>query len=253
MFEMSETELIPRFQELLGPVRLNAFARLMDRAMALSYALSGKRRYDAYRLEQVRGARFIVMPTVFNPKLPRTGAFLASVVDAPSIADETEVLDMGTGSGVCAVLAARHARRVVAVDINPEAARCAQINALLNHVEHRIEVRCGDLFAPVAGERFDLVLFNPPFLQGKPRDHRDTAWRSSDVADRFAAGLRGHLKPGGYALVVLSTFGDARVFLEQFHHQRLAVRIHAEQRFINERLMIFRLIPLDPIDGTGHA
>lgn len=253
MFEMSEAELIPRFQELLGPVRLNRFARLIDRAMTLFYALSGKRRYDAFRLEQVRGARFIVIPTVFNPKLPRTGEFLASVVDAPLIAGDAEVLDMGTGSGVCAVLAARHARRVVAVDINPEAARCAKINALLNRVEHKIEVRCGDLFASVAGERFDLVLFNPPFLQGIPRDHRDRAWRSSDVAERFAAGLSAHLKPGGCALVLLSTFGDARAFLEQFHRQRLAVHIHAEQRFINERLMIFRLIPLDPIDGTGHA
>lgn len=246
-------ELIPRPQDLLGPVRLNRFARLIDRGMALFYTLSGKRRYDAFRLEQVRGACFMVIPTVFNPKLPRTGEFLASVVDTPLIAGDAEVLDMGTGSGVCAVLAARHARHVVAVDINPEAARCATINALLNHLEHKIDVRCGDLFAPVAGERFDLVLFNPPFLQGTPQDQRDRAWRSSDVAERFAAGLSAHLKPGGCALVLLSTFGDARAFLEQFHRQRLAVQIHAEQRFINERLMVFRLIPLDPIDGTGHA
>ncbi len=62
-----------------------------------------------------------------------------------------------------------YARRVVAVDINPAAVRCAQINALLNQLEQRIEVRRGDLFAPVAGERFDLVLFNPPFLRGAPR------------------------------------------------------------------------------------
>jgi HemK-related putative methylase len=253
VFEMSEAQLIPRLQELPGPVRLNCFARLMDRALTLFYALSGKRRYDAFRLEQVRGARFIVIPTVFNPKLPRTGEFLASVVDGPPIADDADVLDMGTGSGVCAVLAARHARRIVAVDINPEAVRCARINALLNHVEHKIDVRCGDLFAPVAEERFDLVLFNPPFLQGTPRDHRDSAWRSSDVADRFAAGLSAHLKPGGCALVLLSTFGDARAFLEQFHRQRLGVQLHAERRFINERLMIFRLTPLYPIGGSAHA
>ena len=76
---------------------------------------------------------------------------------------------MGTGSGVCAVFAARHAHRVVAVDINPGAVRCAALNALLNHVEARIEVRQGDLFAPVARERFDLVLFNPPFFVGAQR------------------------------------------------------------------------------------
>ena len=78
----------------------------------------------------------------------------------------------------------------------------------LNHMEHKIEVRHGDLFAPVWQERFDLVLFNPPFLRGAARDDRDRAWRSSDVAERFAADLSAHLKPGGLALVLLSTFGD---------------------------------------------
>ena len=52
----------------------------------------------------------------------------------------------------------------MAVDINPEAVRCAGINALLNHFEHKIEVRHGDLFAAVPAERFDLIVFNPPFL-----------------------------------------------------------------------------------------
>jgi len=138
------------------------------------------------------------------------------------------------------------ARRVVAVDINPAAVRCATINALLNHVEHRIEVRHGDLFAPVAGERFDLILFNPPFLRGTPRDDRDRAWRSPDIAERFAAGLGDHLKPGGAALLLLSTFGEAGVFLEEFRTRGFAISVLAQQRFVNERLAIFRLLPSHP-------
>jgi release factor glutamine methyltransferase len=144
---------------------------------------------------------------------------------------------------VCAVFAARHARRVVAVDVNAAAVRCATINALLNQVEHRLEVRHGDLFVPVTGERFDLILFNPPFLRGTPRDDRDRAWRSNDIAERFAAGVVDHLKPGGSALVVLSTFGGADAFLEEFRRQRLAISVLAERRFITERLAIFRLAP----------
>ena len=49
---------------------------------------------------------------------------------------------------------------------------------------------------PLGGERFDLVLFNPPFLLGEPKDERDAAWRSNDAARRFAAGLGEHLEPG---------------------------------------------------------
>jgi release factor glutamine methyltransferase len=131
---------------------------------------------------------------------------------------------------------------VVAVDINPEAVRCAGINALLNHVEHKIDVRHGDLFAPVK-ERFDVVLFNPPFLLGTPRDDRDRAWRSNDVAERFAAGLEAHLKPDGIALVLLSTFGDASVFLEEFRKRGYAVSLLARRRFVNEALAVFKLMP----------
>ena len=108
-----------------------------------------------------------------------------------------------------------------------------------------MDVQHGDLFAPVAGERFDLILFNPPFVRGVPRDDRDHAWRSGDVAERFAARLASHLKPHGFALVLLSTFGDATWFLEEFHQHGFGISILAERSFVNERLAIFKLKPLD--------
>ncbi len=233
-------------QDALRPARFPKLASFIGRALALSYRLTGKDRYDDFRLERVHGVPIIVTPSVFNPKVPRTGAFLAAQLDARLVHADAEVLDLGTGSGVCAVFAARHARRVVAVDINPAAVGCAAINARLNHLEHCIVVRHGDLFAPVAGERFDLVLFNPPFLRGAPRDDRDRAWRSPDVAERFAAGLRDHLKPRGAALVVLSTFGNAQVFLEEVRQRGFAISVVAERRFVNERLAVFRLEPAGP-------
>jgi release factor glutamine methyltransferase len=233
-------------QVQLAPLRVPYFARLLGKAMALGYRLTGKDRYDDFRLERIQGAPFVVMPSVFNPKVPRTGEFLASRIDSRLVHADSEVLDMGTGCGVCAIVAAGFARRVVAVDINPEAVRCAAINSLLNHLEQKVDVRHGDLFAPVAAERFDLVLFNPPFLRGTPRDDRDRAWRSTDVAERFAAGLENHLKPGGRALVLLSSFGDARFFLEEFRGRGFEISVWAERRFINEKLAILSLRPSNP-------
>jgi release factor glutamine methyltransferase len=223
--------------------RLPLPQRLLGKAMAWGYRLIGKDRYDDFRLEWIDGLPFMVTPSVFNPKVPRTGQFLASQIDSRLVSRESEVLDMGTGSGVCAVFAANHARRVVAVDINAAAVRCTLINSLLNHLDHKIEVRHGDLFEPVRGEQFDLILFNPPFVRAAPKDSRDGAWRSSDVAERFAAGLCAHLKPGGAALVLLSTFGDGRVFLKEFHNQGFKIDVFAERRFVNERLTVFRLVP----------
>lgn len=226
--------------QLLRPLAFPRLTWIAGKVLTRWYALTGRHRYDDYRLERVQGVPLVVTPSVFNPRLPRTGAFLAAYLDAQHLAG-AEVLDMGTGCGVCAIVAARRARRVVAVDINAAAVRCARGNALLNDAAERVEVRHGDLFAPVAGERFDLIVFNPPFLRGTARDDRDRAWRSADVAERFAAGIAAHLKPGGSALVVLSTFGGAARFVEEFYRQGLAMDVPAQRRFINERLAIVRL------------
>ncbi len=238
---MDAEQVLAHSRILRRPPAREFLGALAGRTLALAYRLTGKSRYDDFRLERVGDMIMLVTPSVFNPKVPRTGAFLAAQLDGGRVSADSRVLDLGTGAGIGALFAARRSRRVVATDINPEAVRCASLNALLNHLEHRIEVRHGDLFAPVGGERFDLVLFNPPFLIGTPRNDRDRAWRSIDVAERFAAGLAEHLTPQGRALVLLSSFGDAAAFLAQFHAHRLEVGVIAERRFINETLAVFEL------------
>jgi HemK-related putative methylase len=243
MLDLTHQDPVLSVQVLKQPAGLRLIGAFLGKLMSLGYKLTGKDRYDNFLLERVCGVPILVTPSVCNPKSMRTGAFLASQLHAGLIAADAEVLDMGTGSGVCAVFAAKHARRVVAVDINSAAVRCAELNATLNHLEDKIEVRHGDLFASVAAQQFDLVLFNPPFLRGTPRNDRDRAWRSNDVAERFAAGLGAHLKPLGYALVLLSSFGDAARFLEEFRKHDFVVSLLAKRRFVNERLAIFKLEP----------
>jgi release factor glutamine methyltransferase len=222
----------PRFARLSG-----SLSRLLHRCARLL----GKHRYDEFRLEQLDGIPLLVTPSVFNPKLLRTGAYFASQLSSTLISEQTSVLDIGTGSGACALFAARYARQVTAVDINPAAVRCARINAQLNHLDHRIDVRHGDLFAPVSGQRFDLILFNPPFLVGAPRDDRDRAWRSIDIAERFAAQLANHLTPHGAALLLLSTFGRAEIFLRELRRRGFVISLYAERRFLAETVAIFRI------------
>ncbi len=205
------------------------------------FRLFQRRRYDRLVLETVLGKPILVLPRVFNPKLLRTGEFLVSALDARLIPPGSSVLDLGAGSGVGAVIAARWAERVVAVDINPAAVRCARINAILNRVDDRVTVRFGDLFAPVADERFDVVLFNPPFFRGEPRDALDRAWRSTDLIERFAAELDDHLTRGGHALVVLSSDGEALDFIRAFRANRLVIEVVAKRDLINEVLTVYRM------------
>src|SRR5581483_11200196 len=72
-------------------------------------------------------------------------------------------LDLGTGCGILALLAADHAGRVVATDVNPRAVNMAAFNARLNGLEN-VEALTGDLLAPVRGRRFGLIVANPPFV-----------------------------------------------------------------------------------------
>jgi methylase of polypeptide subunit release factors len=73
------------------------------------------------------------------------------------------MLDVGTGSGVLAILAAQHSDQVTAIDVNPRALMFARFNARLNGVSH-LQLLEGSWFEPVAGRTFDLIACNPPYV-----------------------------------------------------------------------------------------
>ncbi|WP_440694973.1 DUF7059 domain-containing protein [Clavibacter nebraskensis] len=113
-------------------------------------------------------------------------------------------LDLGTGCGIQALHASRHADRVVATDISARALAFAALNAALNGVT-TIELRLGSLFEPVAGERFDHIVSNPPFVitpraEGVPAyEYRDAGLVGDALVEGVVADLADHLTPGGVA------------------------------------------------------
>jgi release factor glutamine methyltransferase len=201
------------------------------------------RRHRRLTIEYIDNTALIILPEVFNPVLFRTGECLARAVPAALVRNGNEplILDLGCGSGVGAVFAARCGARVIAVDLNPEALRCARLNALLNHLDDKIETRPGDLFEPVKDQRFDLILFNPPFYLGQPRDNFDMAWRGEKIFERFAKGLKDQLTPSGCALVVLSTDGESQAALAQLHERGLIVDPAQQRDFGNEVITVYRV------------
>ncbi|SMH32709.1 Methyltransferase small domain-containing protein [Rathayibacter oskolensis] len=114
------------------------------------------------------------------------------------------VLDLGTGCGIQALHASRHAQRVVATDISERAISFAAFNAALNGID-TIEFRLGSLYEPVAGERFDHIVTNPPFVitpraAGVPSyEYRDGGLEGDEIVHRVVVGAAEHLVPGGIA------------------------------------------------------
>ncbi|HWO23153.1 MAG TPA: peptide chain release factor N(5)-glutamine methyltransferase [Kofleriaceae bacterium] len=132
------------------------------------------------------------------------------------------VLDLCTGSGAIAISLAKElpAAQVVATEVSPEAAAIARRNAERNAVAERVEIRAGDLFAPVAGERFDLIVANPPYIATAviatlaPEVRREPALALDGgpdglaFYDRICAAAAAHLLPGG-AIVLEHGFDQA--------------------------------------------
>jgi len=114
-------------------------------------------------------------------------------------------LDVGTGCGLQALEAARHAPRVVAVDVNPRALELTQLNAVLNGLEN-VETRKGSLFDPVEGERFDLVVCNPPYVVSPETAYvfRDSGLPGDSFCEALVRRLPRFLAPEGIGLALVS-------------------------------------------------
>jgi methylase of polypeptide subunit release factors len=114
-------------------------------------------------------------------------------------------LDIGTGNGAHALLAAAHADQVIATDVNARALAFTQINAALNGIDN-VETRLGSLFDPVAGETFDLITCNAPYVISPERrwQYRDGGLPGDQLSERVVREAAQHLADGGHASVLVS-------------------------------------------------
>lgn len=160
------------------------------------------------------GLELAVPPEVFPPT-PMSDLFGRLVLD--EVRPDDRVLDMGTGSGSNALLAARVARDVTAVDINPAAVVCAEANAAANGLDERVTVMVSDVFDRVDGT-FDVIMFDPPFRWFPPRTPLEAAITDDGyrTLNQFMAELPERLRPGGRALLTFGTTGDLTHLLHLF-------------------------------------
>jgi len=159
------------------------------------------------------------------------------------------VLEIGTGVGLAAVLAAREGCRVLATDVVPAAVECARANAVLNGVADRLEVRLGDCFEPARGQTFDLICASPPQMPTPPGRERGDPSAAADnggvdgweLLDRVIAGAPAHLRPGGRLVFTLFGFlgpkrACARLEAAGLEPSILARETHGFPRIGYERL-----------------
>ena len=177
---------------------------------------------------------------------PAEDTFLAA--DNLIVNEGEEVLEMGTGCGILAILAAQKARNVVAVDLNPHAVRCAQRNAKINKVTDKIDVRKGDLFQPIQkNEKFSLIVFNAPYLPSDPREEQSWLGKSwtggptgRQLIDDFILEAPNHLEEKGRILLVQSSVASIKETLEKFRQANFQAKVVVEKKAFFESIVVIQ-------------
>lgn len=181
-------------------------------------------------LSQFEGLRLATLPGVFAPTRSDTALLWRAVSGAGLV--RGRVLEVCSGSGALALCCARAGAEVTAVDAWWRAALTIRWNS--RRLGLPVDVRRGDLLAPVARERFDLVLANPPYLPAPPgrRGGADLAWDGGRdgraLLDRLCGAVRDVLAPGGSFALVHSSLANLERSEEQLSAAGLAVRRLAE-------------------------
>jgi release factor glutamine methyltransferase len=197
------------------------------------------------RYTRAAGFRLAVRPTVFHPRYFISSECFAAFIDGLDLRGK-RVADVGTGTGILALAAARAgAKTAFATDINPNAALSAVENARANDLGHRVTGVCTNLLAAFApGPLFDVILSSPPKHAAEPRDMSDRGWHAGpqfrDVAALFEQ-ARERLAPNGRCYVMLSSDSDLNLFGMLMERAGFRSRLVHEHSILIESFVLYEL------------
>ena len=183
---------------------------------------------------------FYVPPEVYEPA--EDSYMLAEKL--PAEMQGTRVLDVGTGCGILAVIAARHGGDVVAVDVNPQAVKSTRLNAKLNGLSDKIDIVRGDLLGSFRGSKFELITFNPPYLPvtQDPSTWLERSWSGGatgrEVTARFLRELTQVLRSKGRVLLVQSSLSTPNETLATLRENGFYARVVSTKKVAFEWLEV---------------
>jgi release factor glutamine methyltransferase len=212
--------LLSHGQDAIAAIDAAAYEALLERRFAgepIQYIVGETEFY---------GLPFRVSPAVLIPR-PETEHLVEEVLKRAAYSPHPRIVDVGTGSGCIASALAwylPHAA-ITATDLSLAALKLACENAALNEVAGRVRFLEGDLLAPLAGETFDIVVSNPPYVPAADRDSLSVEVRDHEPAPALFAGQDGldiyrRLIPAAYAALVSGGY----LLLEIGYGQSVAIQ-----------------------------
>jgi methylase of polypeptide subunit release factors len=199
------------------------------------------------RTVQAGGFRLTVRATVFHPRLFLTSEFFAKFIGTLDLSGK-RAADVGTGSGILALAAVRAGSSdVLAIDINPDAIQAANDNAEENGLAGRVTTFFSNLMAGVPAEpTFDVIISNPPYFPGEPRDIVGRAWVAGpdyrDILLLFEQ-ARQRLTANGRMYVLLSSGSDFHFLADLIAKARFRARVVSALSILIESIIVYELVP----------
>jgi release factor glutamine methyltransferase len=194
-----------------------------------------------YQYADIKG---VVLPTVFFPHFTVSTGHLIDYVKSQKMAKK-EVLELGCGTGLVSVAAAKMGANVLASDINLKALENTQINAEKNGV--KIETLASDLFQKIEGRKFDYIIINPPYYPKEVKSMAESAWycgEAFEYFDRLFSQVGKHLFPRTEAIMILSEDCKVKQILAIAETKMICLQEVKRIKRKGEVNMIFRITNL---------
>lgn len=194
------------------------------------------------------GIEIYLCENVYEPS-EDTELLAKTILEHCNVKNKT-VLEIGTGTGAIAILLAKNGAKVTATDITTEAIKCAQKNAKINNV--KIEFLKGNLFDPVKNRKFDIIIFNPPYLPEEEYDYLlPPTYKKALIGGKegnetiiqFINQLPNHMHNHSKAYIVTSTLSKPKQILKHIKNNKLKAKTITKQKYFFEEIQIIEITP----------
>lgn len=184
-----------------------------------------------------------ILPGVFHPGFFVSSRFLLSFLAKQDLKGST-FLDVGSGSGILSVMAARKGANVTAIDLSPEAINNSRLNANRNSVS--INVIQSDLFDNLKNQKFDWIVINPPFYARRPENDADRAWYCGENFEYFTklfSSLNSVIHSKTCAIMVLTKGAKVEQIVSIGASFGFELKVIQEKNvFFDEKHFLFRIL-----------
>ena len=195
------------------------------------------------RVYTYKGLKVQLYPSVFHPGILLSTHILLEFVEKALHPGDT-VLELGCGSGLIALMAARRGATVTASDVNPAAVRALKESASLNNLD--IDVIQSDLFDQIPPTKFDYILINPPYYPKDPKNDKERAFFCGlhfEYFEKLFEQLPEFINEYTRVYMILSEDCDIGQIVKRANQNRLSMeKVHRLKR-VGEWNFIFRIVP----------